>query len=106
MFEQVKHYRFLDPNWKPMHSRFYCGHCIDSTDAGTGWISLASLAAHIQADHFVAIADQEDGYDKLSEDDLLLALRRWRSHNDDLLARFRVWLDSIIGPDDFITDCG
>jgi hypothetical protein len=106
MLDDIRHPKYLDPRWTPVTSRFYCGHCIDPTDSGTGWLSQASAAHHIQSDHDVFKDDQVDGLDILTGEELMRALERRRSHEADAIAKFRRALDSMIGADDFLTDCG
>jgi hypothetical protein len=106
MLDDIRHPKYLDPKWTPFVGRFYCGHCIDPTDSGTGWLSAASAAHHIQSEHDVQKDDQEEGLDLLTHLELQRALDRRRKHEADAIAKFVRVLDSMIGPDDFITDCG
>ena len=110
MFEHVKYPQFLAPTWKPMDGKHYCGRCIDTDINGYGWHSKASVTAHVYQDHDVHPDAQEDGFDVLTSDEAYLALRRWHSHLRDtieqVVPKFRRALDSMVGPDDFITDCG
>ena len=106
MFEQMKQPKYLDPKWTPMANKFWCAYCIDPTTQGLGWITASSLAYHLQQDHGIAVADQRQGIDSLSTEELWVALQEKHSNDAKAIDRALRWLDSIRGPDDLITDCG
>ena len=106
MFDAVRPHnaRYLEPGWKPELEKWYCGHCIDPTSAGTGWHGRGSAMSHCR-DH-LDDDDPEEGYDYLTGWDLKLALARWRRRNEDSANRFVLQLDSLMTVEDFLTDCG
>ncbi len=108
-FDSVPHPRFLDRTpggWLPTIGQLYCRHCIVTDQTGGGWANLWSIKNHLAATHDYDRDEVEEGHHYFGAIQLRRLLLEYWTQADEAAARFTRQLGTIVGADDFLTDCG